>query len=986
MPWLTCAPRSAKRSPLSRLIPLWAAAILCLGLIGCASSSDHHGVSLGVGDGGPSMPGPSGGACDTPNEGCACETDAQVVDCGQVERVSGDYVSCSMGRRTCEKGKWGACIGDSISTMHVPAVGQRTQALGTGINCPDNPCDPYCRVVVDTPDGLLLTDGGGLSSSDAGLQLVPTEVVGGMGTCTSMVVKPTPQTVTVTGLTATTNGLLGEYFNNLDMTAPRIPTTWTPDATRVDAQINFSWYTGSPMLGDIASSSYSVRWTGEIVPKTSEPYTLCSVIDDGMRLWLDDVLVIDQWHPNDSTEYCAPAQNWSAGSAHAIRLEMFNGAGRAIAQLGWQTPTIDKQIVPASAFVQSSTALPIVDSVPQFQVEVSPPGCFIGTPQPAWTLDRLDLASIDTTGKLSLISAVAGPITVTAYLGKLSATGLLNVTVNIADTTAAPAGSVAAFGSGTMAADPAVVLYPYDQTVFPIGLRSPRVQWDPKASPASAIKLGLRYPATGTALFTWSKITAETSPAQADIPSSIWRYLEQSAQGKTAALSVQRIVGGQAKAAASRNITFSSAPVRGKIFYTQYHRGADANEMVVDPGSANPAQLAFGATSGCPVCHTLSANGSVFATASKTGYLGGDQPYNATTNSALLGGISLVNANGTLTPQADFVGTPARTNYIGGTKDWRGFAWAPLTPDGKYALVANDVWGNTNQTLTGIDVTTRTVNTGSVMQSGGSGTGLLAEYYPSNDFTGNVWKRFDPQVNFDIPAKPGGLLTDDFSVRRTGQIQAFFSETYKFEVATSTGDTFPNLTVGTKSGTGAAPLSVAMTAGQLVSFRLDQINPSGASNVQLYWSSPSTPRALVPQTQLFPPATEALHGANVVYKDQGGTTASLIEPDVASNWGDHAPVPGFLADGWTSTWDTQVESPYSGNVDLCVDASNGVQLSIDGNSLLSINSPTSNTNQYSACVAAGVWTFGPSTPCTSCTRTCWTTASLRRTRTRPTSC
>jgi hypothetical protein len=905
------------------------------------------------------MPPPTGGACDTPNQGCECETEGAVVECGQVERVSGDYVSCSMGKRTCDQGKWGACVGDSISMLHAPAGGQRTQALGSGVNCPDNPCDPYCRVVVDTPNGLMLPDGGGLSANDAGIQIVP-RVSTGAGSCTSMVVTPTPQTVTVTGFTNNAvAGLSGEFFNQVDAAAPRIPTTWTPTTSRIDTTVNFTWNNGTTGIAGFPTTNYSVRWSGSITATTSEAYTLCTQTDDGTRLWLDDVLVIDQWHDSGSAEYCAPAQTWSANSVHSIRFEYYQGAGDAVAQLRWSTPTITKQIVPASALTHPGplAVLPVVDMAPQFQIEVSPPGCFPGTPVAAWTLDRLDLATIDGTGKVSLISAVAGKITATAYLGKISAMGVVNVKVDIADTTGAPTGSVAKFNGAATTADPGAILYPYDQTVFPIGLRSPRVQWDPKANAATAVKIGLRFPATGAAAFSWSKILTETNPAQAAIPSQIWQALEQTAKGDTAGLSVQRIVTATARVPMTRNATFSTTPVRGRIFYTQYHRNGDANEMVVDPGSETLARPAFGTTNGCPVCHTLSANGNVFATSSKTGYEKGDQDSNATSYSSTLGGISSVNANGTLTLQADFVGAPSRANYIIGTEDWRGFAWAPLTPDGKYALTANNIWGNTKQNLIGIDGGNRTVNTDVIMQSGGTGTGLLAEYFPSNNFTGAIWKRIDPQVNFNLPLKPGGLLTDNFSVRRTGQIQAYFSETYKFEVVTNSGDTFPTLTVGTTTGTGAAALNVAMTAGQRVDFRLDQINPSGNSNVQLYWSSPSTPRALVPQTQLFPPAVEPAHGANVVYTDVGGATTSRLEPDIASNWLNHEPIPGFATDGWTSTWDAQIESPYSGAVDICVDASNGVQLSLDGGALL-INSAATTSNVYSGCVAAGTWTIG----------------------------
>src|SRR5882724_10074828 len=53
-------------------------------------------------------------ACNTPQEGCPCDNDADVVDCGSVVRHSGDYTACSMGQRTCTDGKWGACEGDKI--------------------------------------------------------------------------------------------------------------------------------------------------------------------------------------------------------------------------------------------------------------------------------------------------------------------------------------------------------------------------------------------------------------------------------------------------------------------------------------------------------------------------------------------------------------------------------------------------------------------------------------------------------------------------------------------------------------------------------------------------------------------------------------------------------------------------------------------------------------------------------------------------------
>lgn len=953
---LTGAPSSATRPPLSHLETLWVVlALLCSILSGCSSSSDRP-ASLAAIDGGPDMAPPTADVCDTPNQGCECDDPGAVVDCGQVERVSGDYVSCSMGKRTCDQGTWGPCVGDGIATLRVPVGQRRSQGLGKGMTCPDNPCDPYCRVVLDTPDNLGLPDGGVFTANDGGLQVNPTSSVGA-GLCTSMSVNPTPQELTVTGVRTVGTGapgLLGEYFDQFDSTSS--PISGAPTTTRIDSAIDFNWASDAP-LPTFGVDRFAVRWTGTIVAPTSEAYVICARSDDGARVWLDGNLVIDDWIVHSFHDSCADPVNWAAGSSHDLRVEYFEQSGIAVAQLIWTTASIPTQTVPVSALFQkgASQGLTVTGSA-QFAVELGPPGCFPGVPKPAWALDRLDIATIDNDGKVTLASAVAGPITVTAYLGKLSASGVVNVKVDATDLSAAPGGSGAAFGANATTADPGVILYPYDQTVLPIGLRAPKIQWDAKGASASAVKVRLRYPATGAAVFDWSEILPESTPPQAGIPAQAWKFFEQTAKGQAAQLSVQRVVGGQLRAAMTRTLNFSTTPVRGKIYYTEYGRKGGQNEMVADPSSENAAQLAFGTSDGCPVCHTISANGKVFATSSRAGYFNGDYGQ-ATTFSQTLAGISRVNINGSLSPVADFVSSPARDSYLVGSTDWRGFAWAPLTPDGSFALVANNFWGNTNQTLVGIDPATRRVNTGVTMLSGGSGTGLLAQYYASDDYSGAAWKRIDPQVNFDLSGSPGGSIGVDFSVKRVGQIQSFFSETYKLEVVSTSSDSF-RLTVGgsTVSGDGPGTLvaNVALTGGALTPFELDQINTTGNSNVQLFWSSPSTPRALVPQSQLYPPAAEPAHGANVVYADANGSV-SMLEPDIASNWAAHNPAIGIATDNWTSTWDTWVESPYTGAVQLCVDGDDRAQLYLDDSATPLIDFSIASAN---VCGAAQSWTLG----------------------------
>jgi hypothetical protein len=112
----------------------------------------------------------------------------------------------------------------------------------------------------------------------------------------------------------------------------------------------------------------------------------------------------------------------------------------------------------------------------------------------------------------------------------------------------------------------------------------------------------------------------------------------------------------------------------------------------------------------------------------------------------------------------------------------------------------------------------------------------------------------------------------------------------------------------------------------------------------------------VPQTQLFPPADEPLHGANVVYHDDTSLAdAALIEPDIASTWAGENPAPGIAPVAWRSTWDAKVESPFSGAVQLCSDADAGLSLYLDGSGTALIASATANSN---LCGVAQTWVQG----------------------------
>jgi hypothetical protein len=133
--------------------------------------------------------------------------------------------------------------------------------------------------------------------------------------------------------------LRGEYFDNLDFTGTRV--------VRNDATIEFDWGTGSP-VGGIGPDTFSVRWTGWIRAATSETYTFTTESDDGVRLWVNGQLLVDNW-----TDH-APVRNsgtiaLQAGRYYELKLEYYENGVGALIRLFWSSASQPEQTIPSSA-------------------------------------------------------------------------------------------------------------------------------------------------------------------------------------------------------------------------------------------------------------------------------------------------------------------------------------------------------------------------------------------------------------------------------------------------------------------------------------------------------------------------------------------------------------------------------------------------------------------------------------------------------------
>jgi hypothetical protein len=69
--------------------------------------------------------------------------------------------------------------------------------------------------------------------------------------------------------------------------------------------------------------------------------------DDGVRLWIDDVLIIDDWEDQGPTDNNSPRIPLVAGTLYDIRMEYYENGGGAVARLSWDGPSTPRRIIPA---------------------------------------------------------------------------------------------------------------------------------------------------------------------------------------------------------------------------------------------------------------------------------------------------------------------------------------------------------------------------------------------------------------------------------------------------------------------------------------------------------------------------------------------------------------------------------------------------------------------------------------------------------------
>ena len=169
--------------------------------------------------------------------------------------------------------------------------------------------------------------------------------------------------------------------------------------SRPEASINYVWtrksrdFFGSgfdyqaPAPG-VPAEDFSVRWTGQLRAPESGTFTLQASVDDGMRVYLGDDLVLDAWQNQPTTAYTVQVE-LQAGATYALRVEYYQARFESEARLSWVLPSAAPNAAPkpiASAYLsppvevrpkplrpQPMAAPPMAQVPPQAQPAQGPP-------------------------------------------------------------------------------------------------------------------------------------------------------------------------------------------------------------------------------------------------------------------------------------------------------------------------------------------------------------------------------------------------------------------------------------------------------------------------------------------------------------------------------------------------------------------------------------------------------------------------------------
>jgi dienelactone hydrolase len=721
---------------------------------------------------------------------------------------------------------------------------------------------------------LSYTATGLTASTQYSWYVVPKNAAGGATGCSGTAV-----TKFTTAAPSTGTGLQGQYYANATLSG-------NPVTTRIDSVINNDFVYVSPVPGLIPVENYSVRWTGQVKPLFSETYTFYTVSDDGIRLWVNNVLLVDNWTNHGATENSGTIA-LVGGQKYDVKIEYYQGTGFAASKFLWSSASTPKAIVPKSQLYPPGFVDP---TIPGCAANSSPGNSStIATASTATLIWNAvaDATSYDVfiwTGTTPAVTPVAN-IAASGTTGTYTATGLLPSTsytwyVVPKNALGAPSSCSANATSFT--------------TAIPVPACTSNLL------PANNSLLSTANSAT----LSWTLVSGVTSY---DV--FVW-------------------TGAVAPSAPVANVSTNAYTATGLLAATSYNwYVVPKNSTGGATGCSSNATVFVTAAAPVPSCagNASPADGTTLAT-STTATL----TWNAAINASSYDVYLWTGITAPLTPTATVTGLSYNASGL------------------SLATLYN--WYVVPRNAAGPAIGCSSNKTSFTTAAEAAGTGLQADYYANATLTGNpVLTRVDPVINNDfvyVSPAPGFVPLEFYSVRWTGQVKAVFTETYTFYTVSDDGirlwinnvllvDNWTNHGATENSGT------INLVAGQKYDIKIEYYQGSGFAASKLLWSSASTAKAVVPSVQLYPPA-QAARVANIGEQPAVTSAAAQLAVTTTLSTGIY-PTP--LQRGQSAN--LRINASRSATANLRIMNSNGVCVSNQTIILRpGINSVSVNTSSY----------------------------------------
>jgi hypothetical protein len=645
--------------------------------------------------------------------------------------------------------------------------------------------------------------------------------------------------VTVAPPAGSGTGLLAQYFNDagsgIYFTALVL--------TRTDPTVDFDWAAGAPDPA-VQLDNFSVRWSGQVMAPVTGTYTFTTASDEGVRLYLNGQLLIDNWTDHTLTLNSATA-SLTSGQRYDIRVDFYERGSLATARLSWAYPGQNMQIVPQWLLYPAPPVnQPPAVSAGADQTILLPSGASLtgsarddGLPSPTnlTTMWSKISGREDSAGGTVVFANPNAPVTSATF----GADGIYVLRLTVSD------GAVTVSDDVTITVNPAPVVgsgsgllgeYFNDPNngshfvTFVRGRLDPTVNFDwTSNSPVTGVSVdnfSVRW--TGQAL----------APVTGD-----YNFTTMADDGVRLWVNGQLLIDNWVDQALTARTSAPVALVAGALYDIRmeyYEHGGLATGRLLwsYPGQAQiaipksqlhaPPNRAPVVNAGADRTISLPASTTLAGTATDDG-LPSPPAQLSTTWSRLSGPGSVTFANpGALNTTATF--------SVAGTYVLR------LSVSDSLLTSTDDV---------------------SVVVTAASANGLTGRYFndPANGtrFTTLVLTRVDPTVNFNwaAGAPGGGVTANNFSVRWTGSVQAPVSGAYRFSTVSDDGirlwvngqQVINNWTDhGATTNTSAA---ITLTAGVRYTITLEYYERAGDATARLQWSYPGQATQIIPQSRLF---------------------------------------------------------------------------------------------------------------------------------------